>query len=145
VTATEAPPEALTRYRVTWTLKGEDKPRTREYVMNLSRMRRPSDRKELEEMLQIRISLRDLPPGGPSYDDVVLLDVMPLCNCEPQPTKENCAFRDHGGYRFYLTTSVAYAGFEVIRDRHDDTILGTVHAAHSVEFLTSMRNKYDHQ
>ena len=134
----------LTSYRVSWMQKGTDRSRATTCIVNSDDMTRPGDPEQLNALLRKMLAIRYLPIGQVVPDNIVLEMVDPICNCEPYPG-ENCTYAEHRGERFYLTTSIAFTGCEVIHDRHRDTILGIVHNTLSVEFLTMVRKKYQHQ
>lgn len=133
----------LTSYRVTWEQKGIEKSYTEVCIVDSDDMTRPGDPEQLHALLRRMLAIRHLPIGYSVPDNVVLQDVIPLCNCEPYPG-ESCAWSEHKGERFRLETS-ARPGYEVIVDRHGDDVLGTVRHTLSVEFLTLVREKYGHQ
>ncbi|MFC9755149.1 hypothetical protein [Streptomyces sp. NPDC056921] len=133
----------LTSYRVTWAQKGKDQSRTEICIVDSGDMARPDDPEQLNELLRRMLANRHLPIGQGSSSNIVLHDVIPVCNCEPHPG-ENCAWAEHGGYRFRLAPSTI-AGFEAIHDRHGNKILGAVNNTLSVAFLTLVRQKYSHQ
>ncbi|MGW3153783.1 hypothetical protein [Streptomyces sp. NPDC001089] len=139
---TEEAEEGRTLYRVTWTLKGTDKPRTQDCILDDADRTRPSDLTQRDFLLRKMIALRSTVSMNP--DDVVLMDVVPLCNCGPRPGRD-CVYAEHRGQRFFLTTSVSRPGFENVHDRHGQALLGTVSNTLSVELLTLVQNKYDHQ
>ncbi|WNI17683.1 hypothetical protein [Actinacidiphila sp. ITFR-21] len=140
----EREPESIvTSYRVTWAQKGSDKSRTEECVVDSNDMTRFGDLEQRNGLLRRMLAIRRLPIGQAVPDDIVLQDVIPICNCGPYPG-EDCAFAEHRGQRFSLRTS-SDAGFEIIHDQHDDTTLGVVHNTLSVDFLTLVREKYGHQ
>ncbi|MGW1261262.1 hypothetical protein ACWD7Y_04775 [Streptomyces drozdowiczii] len=134
----------LTSYRVTWAQKGIDTSHTEVCIVDSDDMTRPGDPEQLHALLRRMLAIRHLPIGYAVPDNVVLQDVAPLCNCEPYPG-ENCAWAEHKGERFYLTTSQAYAGSEVIHDRHNNRIVGIVSIGYSVKFLTMVREEVGHQ
>lgn len=146
-TADSSPGDAqesnLTSYRVTWTPKGKDEPHTERCLVSSEDMTRPGDPEQRDELLRKMLGIRFLPLGTTDPDNVVLLDVVPLCNCEPYPSEE-CAYAEHGGNRFFLRKS-AKDGYETINDRHGDKLLGMVLNTLSVEFLTLIRQRYGHQ
>ena len=133
----------LTSYRVTWEQKGIDKSHTETCIVDSDDMTRPGDKEQLHGLLRRMLAIRYLPTGYAVPDNVVLQDVVPVCNCAPYPG-EQCAFAYHGGERFYLTAS-SQPGYEVIRDHHREKVLGNVCHTLSVEFLTLVREKYGHQ
>ena len=130
-------------YRVTWQQPGADTPRTTKCLINAADLSRPGDVAQRNERLRKMIAIRHLPHGLTEADNVVLLDVIPLCNCMTYPNGP-CEFAEYGGMRFRLLPSTP-ANFEAIHDRHGDAILGRVHNTLSVEFLTMVREKYSHQ
>ncbi|MET9360449.1 hypothetical protein ABZX93_06025 [Streptomyces sp. NPDC006632] len=134
---------ALTSYRVTWEQKGIDKSHTETCIVDSDDMTRPGDPEQRNGLLRKMLAIRYLPTGYAVPDNVVLQDVVPVCNCEPYPGQD-CAFAYHGGERFYLTAS-SQPGYEVIRDHHREKVLGNVCHTLSVEFLTLVREKYGHQ
>ncbi|MFJ4739140.1 hypothetical protein [Streptomyces sp. NPDC088775] len=134
----------LTSYRVTWNAKGEDQSHTEVRVVDSDDMTRPGDQEQLYGLLRRTLAIRHLPTGHVVPDNIVLQDVMPICNCEPYPG-ENCTWAEHKGHRFYLGPAGVGGGYEAIRDRHDDSVLGVVRNTLSVEFLTLVREKYGHQ
>ncbi|MEW1922198.1 hypothetical protein [Streptomyces sp. NPDC088360] len=133
----------LTSYRVTWEQKGSTTSRTETCLVDSDDMTRPGDPEQLHGLLRQMLAIRYLPIGQVVPANIVLQDVVPVCNCEPHPG-ESCAWAEHKGHRFYLQTS-ARPGYEVIIDRHDNEILGTVRNTLSVEFLTMVRQRYSHQ
>lgn len=141
--ANEPEESGFTRYRVTWTLTGTDKPRTTYHRIYDRDRKRPSDPGERDALLRQLIADALPLTTKKRWENVTLLDVVPLCNCSPH-SGENCAYAGYGGERFSLVPATV-AGWEAIRDRHGDEILGAVHSTLSVEFLTLVRNKYDHQ
>ncbi|MET8342522.1 hypothetical protein [Streptomyces microflavus] len=132
----------LTSYRVTWEQKGIDKSHTEVCIVDSDDMTRPGDKEQLHGLLRKMLAIRHLPIGQGVPDNIVLQDVVPVCNCEPYPG-EDCAFAEHGD-RFYLTSS-SQPGYEVIRDHHREQVLGNVHNTLSVDFLTLVRERYGHQ
>ncbi|WP_030894332.1 hypothetical protein [Streptomyces sp. NRRL F-5053] len=133
----------LTSYRVTWSQKGQDKAHTTTCIVDSDDMTRPGDSEQRDELLRKTLAIRHLPTGQVVPDNIVLHDVVPVCNCEPYPGQD-CAWAEHEGHRFHLETA-ARPGYEVIHDRHHDHVLGTVLSTLSVEFLTLVREKYGHQ
>lgn len=134
----------LTSYRVTWEQKGNDKSHTETCIVDSADMTRPGDPEQLHGLLRRMLAIRHLPFGAVVPDNIVLQDVVPLCNCEPYPGQD-CAWAEHQGHRFYLGPAGVGGGYEAIRDRHDDSVLGVVRNILSVEFLTLVREKYGHQ
>ncbi|MFF4699883.1 hypothetical protein [Streptomyces chattanoogensis] len=141
-TEAEETGSVLTRYRVTWTPKGRDEPRTNTSVVDSAEMTRPGDPEQRDQLLRIQLWSR-LADGPSGSDSIVLLDVVPLCNCGPYPEPANCLYAEHKGVRFHLVSTEAE--FEVIGDRHGDKTLGIVHNTLSVQFLTLSREQYGHQ
>lgn len=133
----------LTSYRVTWEQKGNDKSHTETCIVDSDDLTRPGDPEQLHGLLRRMLAIRHLPRGEVVPDNIVLQDVVPLCNCEPYPGQD-CTWAEHKGHRFHLETS-ARPGYEVIVDRHGNDMLGTVRHTLSVEFLTLVREKYGHQ
>ena len=133
----------LTSYRVTWEQKGNDKSHTETCIVDSGNMTRPGDQEQLDGLLRKMLAIQHLPIGQTMPDNIVLQAVVPVCNCEPYPGQD-CAWAGHKGERFYLEAA-ARSGYEVIRDRHGDDILGTVRNILSVEFLTLVREKYGHR
>lgn len=107
-------------------------------------MTRSDDAEQLNGLLRKMLAIRHLPSGYVVPDNIVLQDVVPLCNCEPYPSPENCTFAEYKGNRFYLNAS-SQPGYEVVRDHHREKVLGNVCHTLSVEFLTLIRRKYSHQ
>lgn len=133
------------RWQATWSPTGSENPlHTEHCLVDGSALKRPGDRDELNTFLRTLLAATYLPAGEKRPEHITLHDVQPVCNCEPRPIKETCAFRQFRGERFYLTTSTVQQGFQDIRDRHDNTILGTVRHALSVQFLTAVRDHYHH-
>ncbi|MFH9731801.1 hypothetical protein [Streptomyces sp. NPDC017260] len=141
-TETEQAGPLLTSYRVTWTPKGKDEPRTAQCIVNTDDMTRPSDPAQRDELLRRMIGIRHLPHGQTSPDNVVLLMVDPICNCEPYPG-EKCTWAVYKGERFALQ-STSNSRYESIYDRGTGDIVGTVSISLSVEFLTMVRMRYEH-
>ncbi|MEV1083456.1 hypothetical protein AB0I98_35450 [Streptomyces sp. NPDC050211] len=144
MTGTENETAVRTAYRVTWKRDSTDKSHTETCVVHTSQLRRPGDTKERDGILRQMLALRWLPIGQMQPENIVLLDVQPWCNCEPEPIRD-CAYKQDGGKRFSLSASHGRPGFEVITDRHSNEVLGIVHNTLSVEFLTLVRSKYGHQ
>ncbi|MFK0154100.1 hypothetical protein ACIQVK_18765 [Streptomyces sp. NPDC090493] len=133
-----------TRYQVSWRWAGRPgKVRRSKPMVDSAQMTRPGDPEQRDQL--IRLQLKNLLPSGQEPEAVILDSVEPICNCEPFPEPANCLYREHQGQRFHLTTSTAYAGCEVIHDRHGDKIVGIVSISESVMFLTRVREKYGHQ
>ncbi|MFD9815197.1 hypothetical protein [Streptomyces sp. NPDC059080] len=133
----------LTSYRVTWARKGQEQSRTETCIVDSNDMTRPGDPEQLRALLRKMLAVRHLPIGQVVPDNIVLQDVVPVCNCDPYPGQD-CAWAEHKGERFHLETSTR-PGYEVIADRHGDDVLGTVRNTLSVEFLALVREKYGHQ
>ena len=142
--ADEEPEPVRTRYRVTWSQKGDDRQRKGFALVDDSEMTRPGDPEQRDHLIRLQKS-KLLPYGQAEPENITLLEVEVVCNCGPVPSSKTCAYREHKGQRFYMTTSEAYAGCEVIHDRHTGTILGIVSITESVMFLTQVREKYGHQ
>ncbi|MFF1693065.1 hypothetical protein ACFVXC_05485 [Streptomyces sp. NPDC058257] len=136
--------ELLTSYRVTWEQKGIEKSHTEVCIVDDNDMTRPGDKEQLHGLLRRMLAIRHLPIGYSVPENVVLQDVIPLCNCEPYPG-ENCAWAEHKGERFYMTTSQTFPQCEVIHDRHRNKIVGIVSIGFSVKFLTMVREELGHQ
>ncbi len=130
-------------YRVTWKEPGADTSRTTRCLIDAAHLSRPGDVEQRNELLRKMIAIRHLPRGLAEADRIVLLDVLPICNCMTYPNGP-CQFAEYGGTRFRLLPSTP-ANFEALHDRHDDQIMGRVHNTLSVEFLTMVREKYSHQ
>ncbi|MEV5264759.1 hypothetical protein [Streptomyces werraensis] len=139
----EVAPAPLTSFRVTWQQKGNEQSRTETCIVNADDMTRPGDPEQRNDLIRRMLAIRYLPIGYSIPENIVLLDVQPICNCEPYPG-EDCAYAHHGGERFFLTTA-REPGFEWITDRHDNKAVGLVLNTLSVDFLTVVRNRYGHQ
>ncbi|PNE43398.1 hypothetical protein [Streptomyces noursei] len=137
------PGSGLSSYSVTWSLKGKDQSSTETCIVDSDQMSRPSDQEQLRGLLRRMLAILHLPIGQVVPDNIVLLDVVPICNCAPFPG-ERCRYTEHNGYRFGLESS-AHSGFEAIHDRADGRVLAVVTNTLSVEILTLVREKYGHQ
>lgn len=142
-TVPEVAPAALTSFRVTWQQKGTDRPHTTTCIVNADDMTRPGDPEQRNDLIRRMLAIRHLPIGYCIPENVVLLDVQPVCNCEPYPG-EDCRYAQQGGDRFYLTPS-RKPNFETIMDNADDQPVGYVLNTLSVDFLTMVRHRYGHQ
>jgi hypothetical protein len=140
----QSAPSLLASYRVTWKQKGNGTSRTETCIVDSDDMTRPGDPEQLHDLLRKTLALKHLPIGQIVPDNVVLQDAIPVCNCEPYPGVQ-CSFAQHKGERFYLTTSGAVAGCDVIHDRHTGRVVGIVAAGYSVRFLTMVRQEAGHQ
>ncbi|WP_329271796.1 hypothetical protein [Streptomyces sp. NBC_01451] len=144
--ATEVTASVLTRYRVTWSrAEGDGELRDTECIVDSADLKRPGDEDELTLVLRKILANAHMPIGEMRPENVALHTYLPICNCEPYPSPENCSFAEHRGQRFYLTASIARPGHEVIHDRYRHKILGVVCNTLSVEFLTLVQKKYEHQ
>lgn len=143
---TEEEPTVLTRYRVTWSRSGSEETKTTESVVDSEDLSRPGDADELNLVVRRNIANAYLPlgPRMPDPENVVIHDLIPLCNCEPYPSPESCTYATYKGNRFYLTAADR-PGYETIRDHHREKVLGTVCITLSVELLTLVQQKYGHQ
>lgn len=138
------PEQLLVAYRVSWEHTGKNLPgSTATVVVDETELRSGDWDARLHTMRRM-LANRYLPIGDMDPENVTILDAHPLCNCEPYPIPKNCTYAEHKGHRFHITSSTK-SGYEVIRDRHRDKILGTVGIGLSVEFLTLVQRKYGHQ
>jgi hypothetical protein len=133
--------EVRTRFRVTWTRKGQDKPRTENCIVSDEYMTRPGDEQQRNDLIRRILANAYLPIGEMDPDNIVLLDVEPVCNCDDL---NNCTYSAHGGQRFALYSSPE-PHMEWITDHHDSTAMALVRNTLSVEVLTLIRRKYSHQ
>ncbi|MFB7917041.1 hypothetical protein [Streptomyces sp. NPDC056061] len=139
------PESVLTRYRLTWSrADGTGKEQTVERFVDSADLTRPGDMDELKQVIRRMLAIAYLPTGEAQPENVHLQDVMPICNCD-DPSPGNCAFAEYGGHRFYLGPAGVGGGYEAIRDRHDDSVLGVVRNTLSVEFLTLVQHRCGHQ
>ncbi|WP_411087856.1 hypothetical protein [Streptomyces sp. 061-3] len=138
------PESVLTRYRLTWSrADGTGKERTVECFVDSADLARPGDMDELKLVVRKILANRYLPIGDMNPENVLLQDLMPICNCE-DPSPGKCSYAEHRGHRFYLASS-SRPGYEVVMDHHREKMLGTVCISLSVEFLTLVQMKHGHQ
>lgn len=142
--ATTTEPTSVTSYRVSWAEKGNDQSHTDTCLVDSDDMTRPGDREQRNDLLRRMLAIRHLPVGRTVPDNIVLQDVNPMCNCAPFPGAE-CAYAEFRGERFFLRSSSSQMGCEVITDRHDGRMLAIASTTLSVEILTMIREKYEHQ
>lgn len=144
-TNTEEAESVRTKYSVNWHWRERpDVVRRTCPIVDSADMTRSGDPEQRDQI--IRVQLANLLPIGQGSADVILDTVTPICNCQPFPESANCRYREHKGWRFYLTTSEMFSDCKVIHDRgNSHKILGIVNNAFSVEFLTLVRERYRHQ